>query len=230
MRAVISELSPSLKYAFPQRARSSFFTNLSSIDRLLPTDGFCRGAIHELLVESLGFSPFAFLILLARSALTGTKSMAWIDLQNEIYPPGLLAAGLPIERLLLLRPKPTDLLRIVTECCRSKGVAATVAAIPRMTQVEARRLQLAAEQSGGIGLLTRTRNSAIHYAAATRWVVTPRRGDRANRRWNLQLIHGHGGLIGQSAIFEVCRETNRMRAFMPVADRQMAKETLPISA
>jgi hypothetical protein len=230
MEGVRQQLSRLLQHTTKRRDHASFATGLPAIDQLLSSQRFTIGAIHEVLVESARFSPLAFLILLARSASIKTKSIAWLDPRNEIYPPGLLAAELPIDRLLLLRPSPADLIRVMAECCRCKGIGATVATIARMNQVEARRLQLAVERGGGIGLLVRTQQSAIHYAAATRWLVSPQRGDKQNRRWKVQLIHGHGGHIGQSAILEVCRETNRMRAFTPVADRSTSPQILPISA
>src|SRR2546423_1093128 len=79
--------------------------------------------------------------------------------------------------------------------------------------LEARRLQLSAERGGGIGLLLRPLGRASsEHAAVTRWLVRPAPGERTVQRWSIQLVHGHGGRVGQSVILEHSRETNRVRA------------------
>ena len=65
------------------------------------------------------------------------------------------------------------------------------------------------------------------YAAATRWLVAPMRGERTIQRWTIQLIHGHGGRIGQTVILEWCREDNSVRAIEKLPDRQTATPAQP---
>jgi hypothetical protein len=95
--------------------------------------------------------------------------------------------------------------------------------------VQVRRLQLATERGGGLGIILRPlkekqRRSNPAYAAATRWLVRPATGDASVRRWELRLIHGHGGRINEGVILEVCRETNLVRASEAVADRSVEKK------
>src|SRR2546423_471989 len=71
---------------------------------------------------------------------------------------------------------------------------------PRLTRVGARRLQLAAEAGGGVGLLLRPARSAQHYAAATRWLVAPTCGEASVQRWRVELVHGHGGRVGRAVL------------------------------
>ena len=126
---------------------------------------------------------------------------------------------MPLDRLLLLRPpSPREEIWAVAECLRCPAVAAVIAAVPKLTRVEARRLQLAAERGGGVGLLMRPQNADV-YAAATRWGVAPAPGDAAVQRWQVQLLHGHGGRVGQHVILEASRETSAVRAVEPLADR-----------
>ncbi|MBV8782398.1 MAG: hypothetical protein JO353_13465, partial [Phycisphaerae bacterium] len=106
-----------------------------------------------------------------------------------------------------------------------------IATPPKLSRIEARRLQLAAEEGGGIGLLLRSKRAVNEpYAAATRWLVEPARGNQQMRRWKVQLIHGHGGRIGQSVLLEMCRETNLVRAADSLANRSNQTPANPASA
>ena len=166
---------------------------------------------------------------------TNAGALVWCDDTSDLYPPAIALSGIPLNRLYLLRPeKRDDLIWAITECLRCKGVAVTIAQINHLSRIEARRLQLAAERGGGMGLLLRpmiqTRGARGElqappvYAAATRWLVEPTQGERTVQRWNVQLIHGHGGRVGKTVILEHNRETNLVRAVEKLADRPM--ETL----
>ena len=146
-----------------------------------------------------------------------SSAIVWSDPHGELYPPALAALGIPLERLFLLHPaNEADQVWALAECLRCRGVAAAVAALPprqRLSRVEARRLQLAAERGGGVGLLLRTAGKAsAEHAATTRWLVRPERGERNEQRWRIQLIHGHGGRVGQSIILEHHRDAHRSAA------------------
>jgi hypothetical protein len=158
--------------------------------------------------------------------------IVWCDPRRELYPPALAAAGIPLDQLLLLRPKtPEDEIWALAECLACRGVAATIAQPPPLSRVQVRRLQLAAERGGGVGLLLRPHDAtATHHAAATRWLVEPARGERTVQRWRIQLIHGHGGRLHQCVYLEYSRdphtpETHRLRALPQLAHRPAAAKT-----
>lgn len=74
---------------------------------------------------------------------------------NSISPP-FSAAGIDLQHLILLRcTNRADQLRALAECLHCRGVRATVAYTPRLNQIEARRLQLAAERGGGCSEVTK---------------------------------------------------------------------------
>jgi len=152
-------------------------------------------------------------------------AVVWLDPDGILYPPVLAAAGLPLERILLLRVRrPADQVWAIAECLGCPGVRVTVASPPPLSRIEARRLQLAAERGGGAGILLRPLGAAsAEHAAVTRWLVKPAPGERNVQRWELELIHGHGGRVGATVILEACRETHLVRAFEPVADRPVEK-------
>jgi hypothetical protein len=163
---------------------------------------------------------------------TNRPRIVWCDPRRELYPPALAAAGIPLDQLLLLRPKtPEDEIWALAECLACRGVAATIAQPPPLSRVQVRRLQLAAERGGGVGLLLRPHDAAAtHHAAATRWLVQPARGERTVQRWRIQLIHGHGGRLHESVYLEYSRDphhpqADRVRALPELADRPPTKKT-----
>lgn len=234
--------------AAPER---TFTTGLAGIDELLNGRGLAMGAIHEVLSDEKGseaffqngpegashkrlltpFRPLFFSMVLARSALgRGHGAVVWFDPAGEIYPPALAAGGIDPARLILLRCREAEQIWAMAECLRCRGISAVVGAVQRLTDIEARRLQLAAKKGGGVGILLRHDRSAGHYAAATRWLVSPAKGERTVQRWMIQLLHGQGGRIGGKAILELCRESHLVRAVGELADRSAATKPSRVPA
>jgi protein ImuA len=236
LRALLAERVPSVVH-------NSFRTELELLDQLAPGGQFQFGAVHELLSDPRTPSPKTIALLLARAAQgrngggNGQRqnggAVVWSDPTHELYPPALLAKRIDLRRLILLRcDNPADELWALAECLRCRGVSATVASISRLTQLEARRLQLAAERGGGIGIFMRPYSPKSHapYAAATRWRVRPARGTEHIQRWSVELLHGHGGQIGQTVLIEVNRETRVVCASESAAHRSTPKATARATA
>jgi len=216
----------------PTRQRDHFRTGLDAIDDLAPNGGLWCGAIHELLFNSAVAPPKSLALFLARAAQGATGGViVWNDPRRELYPTAVSSAGVDLRRLILLRPRNAmQELSALAECLRCQGVSATVTSLNRLSDIEARRLQLAAENGGGVGIFLRPmlKNSASHYAAATRWLVRPALESDDTQNWNIELLHGHGGRLGLSVLLEVDRETGDVRASAPLANRPA--ETPPIRA
>jgi protein ImuA len=225
------------RQAHADEGRHTFRTGLDAFDALPPGGALARGAVHELLHAPGKAVPMFPAAWLARCAAAGQNAIIWSDPTHELYPPALAALGIPLERVFLLHPaSEADQIWALAECLRCRGVAAVVAAIPPrqrgqggLTRVEARRLQLAAEQGGGVGLLMRStagRSSGEH-AAVTRWLVKSESGERNVQRWRIQLIFGHGGQVGQSIILEHHRDRHATAATKPVLPRLTAHPVRP---
>ena len=192
--------SASLEFADGKRKVS---TGLACLDGLAPGRGFVLGAVHEFLGPT--DTPASLVPLLVARAAAQIGWIVWCDPLKRFYPPAAASFGLPLERLILLRPPDEAALNwSVTECLRCRGVAACVAWMGRLSFLHARRFQLAAERGGGMGLILRPGQAATQpYAAATRWMVRPASGERSLQRLVVELIHGHGGRVGERALLEV---------------------------
>ena len=216
----------------------AFVTGLNALDDLAPGGAFRCGAVHELLGSSQAAFPTSFALLLAKAAQEGGGgggAIAWSDPdRGELYAPALSAAGVDLRRLILLRAaNRADQLWALAECLRCRGVSATVAYIQHLSRIEARRLQLAAERGGGVGLFVRPGapgGTNAHYAAATRWLIQPAPGSDQAQRWQVELLHGHGGQTGKVLLLEVDRETRALRVSAPLADRPAAPATMRATA
>jgi protein ImuA len=202
----------------------TFCTGLDAWDALAPKKTFARAAVHELLFDARSGHPHFVAALLAAKQ---ESPVIWSDPRREIYPPALAAMGFDLTRVFLLRPRSSqDESWAITECLRCRGVGAVIASPQRITRIEARRFQLAAERGGGVGIFLRPtgRGDSI-YAAATRWLVQPHPGERTIQRWTIQLLHGHGGRVGQTVILEQSRENHSVRALEKLPDRQTSPAT-----
>jgi protein ImuA len=178
-------------------------------------------AVHELLFDpSAGELPPLFPALTAARAgmeKTAAKSLIWIDPAGTFYPPAAMGSSITSGRLDVVRPTQADLTWATVECLRCKQVGAVVALLMhRLTRVEVRRLQLAAELGGTVGLLLRPNLAGANiYSAATRWRVSPAPGERTIQRWHIRQIHGHGRRL--SFFLEKNRATGQTNFVSPPA-------------
>ena len=206
----------------------AFATGLGSWDELAPRHHFARGAIHELLFDAPHGQPRFAAAMLAQKAAGSFLPVIWCDPRTQVYPPALASIGVDLTRFYLLHPdSESSAARAIAECLRCRGVGAVIAGAPtRLSRIEARRLQLAAERGGSVGILLRQRGRGDDvYTAATRWLVQPCPGERTIHRWAIQLLHGHGGRVGQTVILECCRETNSVRAVEELPRRSVVETT-----
>jgi protein ImuA len=172
---------------------------------------------------------FPGLLLARAAAAAGGGAAVFCDPRRELHPTAIAMAGVDLRRVILLRPRNAGQeISALAECLRCKGVSATLCLLDRLSDIEARRLQLAAEAGGGVGIFLRpqarntSRGSASHYAAATRWRVKPAAKSDApagkaraledgdTQGWIIELLHGHGGQLGESVLLEVDRETGEL--------------------
>jgi len=179
------------------RQRRHIPTGIAALDQHLPAGGLAAGALHELIAAREGVGVRTFALWMARQAAMDGRYILWIDPACDFYPPAAWAWGIPPQRLVLVRPRTRqDAFWAMDQSLRSRGVAAVVGSPGAMSRSEARRLQLAAETGGGIGLLIQ-----VERHTGTRH--PPRRvnsGQASRRTLDLSMRQGRGDEGGRAAL------------------------------
>ncbi len=102
------------------------------------------------------------------------RMVVMVDTVGDFYPPAAWAMGVDPDRLLILRPKTIkDTWWAVDLCLRCSAVGVVVATLPRLETAMSRRLQLAAESGGTVGLILRPAQRCEKTFAAIRMLVEP---------------------------------------------------------
>lgn len=130
-----------------------------------------------------------------------------IDPAGTLYPPALTALDLDPQRIVTVRPTEERLILWVAEqSLRCPGVGATLCRLgPRLATTAVRRLKLAAEVGGGMGLLVRRSAREPPFADA-RLIVRPLRSESTETlrpRWEVEAVYIRGGTEGVRCVVEV---------------------------
>jgi protein ImuA len=190
---------------------------IAGIDTAL-CGGLTLGAVHEL--EPAGpahrGAAFGFAVALAARALQARRGddVLWIETPfataeiGKLYGLGLEALGLAPARVLIVRvSRPLDVLWVMEEALRCRGIAAAIAELTEAADLTAtRRLSLAAREGGALSLLARHRAMPQASAAMTRWQVAaaPSRPDALGglgaTAFDLELTKNRHGPCGRWTI------------------------------
>src|SRR6516164_9612525 len=134
---------------------------VAAIDRVLPSGGLARGALHEMLgmggdEEDCALAAAFAAGILGRLAAAADGMVLWCLPCPDLYGPGLAAHGLDPARIVLVRaPRDAEILWAMEEGLRASGILAAVGEIGVLPAVASRRLQLAAERFGITAFLLR---------------------------------------------------------------------------
>jgi hypothetical protein len=152
-----------LKDASAAPARPVWSTGCSSLDARLPGGGWPTASLIEVLLDDTGLGEVQ-LFLPALVACQRSKQGSGVDAPwlvfiappHEPYAPALAQQGIELERLLVVRPAMATEALWAAEQALSSGVCAAVLLWLKGTDDRwLRRLKLAAEAGGSLGVLFR---------------------------------------------------------------------------
>ena len=176
-----------------------FSTGCPALDRLLPGGGLARGSLVEWLADEPGSGAAMFATVAAREAQRDGGAVVVIDQDAGFYPPAAAAWGLDLASTIVVHPSSdADQRWAIDQALRCPHAAAVLAWPRRLDGRTFRRLQLAAEASGAVGLLVRPAAAQREPSwAQVRWAVAPRPTPRevAGEQWQLalRLLRVRGG-------------------------------------
>jgi protein ImuA len=188
---------------------------IKAIDERLPEGGLALGALHEVASGGNDAIDGAAAALFAAGIAARTRGrVLWCVTRQDLFGPALAQAGLAPDRVIYVEAGDDKaVLACFEEALRHRNLGAVVAEVSRISMTASRRLKVAAEDSGVIGLaLRRWRRQAQATefrqptAATTRWRISalpsaPLPVPGVGRaKWRLELLRCRRG---ESAEFEV---------------------------
>ena len=137
--------------------RTALPFGVDAIDERLPEGGLALGALHEVAGGDNGAIDGAAAALFAAGIAARTRGrVLWCVTRQDLFAPALAAAGLEPDRVIYVEAgDEKSVLACFEEGLRHVGLGAVVAEVARLSMTASRRLQLAAEGSGAIGIAIR---------------------------------------------------------------------------
>jgi protein ImuA len=218
------------------------------LDAWLPHGGLRPGTLVEWVCDAPRAGASLLAMIAAASVLgheaSGNRPLVVVDglgdaahVGNEsFYPPAAISLGIAADSMMIIRKQRGhtrgDLIWAIDQSLRSGAVAAVYAEIGDwLDPADARRLQLAAETGGAVGLFVRPMGRPIglrrqpgsrpaaNPAAATRasfadvrWIVSPLPG-HGGRRLQVELDRCRGGVMGGSRVIEIGVAADRLTGY-----------------
>ncbi len=167
----------------------SVATGFTELDVLLPDGGWPVGALTEIFVERPGIGELQLLMPAAAQLTREARWLAMIAPPYSPHAPALAARGVHLNQVLVLRPQsPDEQVRTCEQLLNSGQCGAVLMWLDQAQDYALRRLQQAAERSGTLAVLYRSRRAQPFAAAALRLHVS-----KTDGRTVIQVLKRRGG-------------------------------------
>src|ERR1700730_17685652 len=132
---------------------------IKAVDRHLPGGGVARAALHEVADGGHGAIDGAAAALFAAGIAARTRGLVlWCVTAQDLFAPALAPRRRPPRRVIYVEAgDEKSVLVCFEEGLRHGGLGAVVAEVALLSMTDSRRLQLAAESAGAIGIAIRRR-------------------------------------------------------------------------
>jgi len=185
--------------------------------------GFSAAAIHELIASEAGAAVRTVALRAAARAASSGRWIIVIDPDRDLYPPALPAQGVPLDRLIVVRaPRTGDAVWVTEQVLRCRAVAAVVVPMRAIDAYISRRLQLAAEAGGTLGLILRREARGGATFAASRIHCEPRAGPNGTRHLRITLLKLRDGRLREPFVVEVPDAADSVSVHAAFADATRA--------
>lgn len=163
------------------RPRQVLPFGVADIDQRLPGGGMAFGALHEVAGGGGGTIDGAAAALFTAGIAARTRGkVLWCLTRPDLFFPALAQSGLHPDRVIFCEAdREEDVLASMEEGLSFGGLGAVVGELVRLQMTASRRLQLAAEKTGTMGIALRRwrrQAEASDYgqptASATRWRIS----------------------------------------------------------
>ena len=186
-------------------------TGSEALDRWLPEGGFRRGTLVEWLSAAEGSGAATLSLHSAREACRAGGALVMIDRRGEFYPPAAAGLGIDLARTILVRPRRAeDELWALDQALRCEGVGAVWSWLDALDDRAFRRLQLAAEAGGTLGIFLRHFGARSPPSWAEVRLLVESLPSATGRRWRVELLRCRGAASGSSIEIEWNDETRVM--------------------
>ena len=141
-------------------------TGHAALDALLPSGGWPRNALSELLIPHDGVGELALLLPMISAVARRGGRIVLVAPPYVPYAPAWRGQGMPLDAMTVLDAAPRDALWAMEQCLRS-GSCDVVLGWPHTGDAQAlRRLQIAAQSGSSIGIVLRDAKHAANPSPA----------------------------------------------------------------
>ena len=168
---------------------SGVSTGFPGLDRVLPTQGWPSGGLVEMVVPYWGLGELRLLLPAMVRLNQDKRQIVWIAPPYLPYAPALARAGLDLQYVLVVDAQTGNVSWAMERLLATRACGMILAWPAYLSDVETRRLQLAAEAGAGLGVVLHTTEAKWRASsAALRLQIHP-----AEEGVTIDIVKARGG-------------------------------------